>query len=85
VNDKASHIKERFPDKKHSIDRLMAKDPEFFALCEDYDTCVNALQYWANSKDPEAEIRVNEYRVIARELEEEVVEALIALKPRQLD
>jgi hypothetical protein len=85
VNDKASHIKERFPDKKHSIDRLMAKDPEFFALCEDYDTCVNALQYWANSKDPEAEIRVNEYRVIARELEEEVVEALIALKPLQLD
>ena len=63
----------------------MAKDPEFFALCEDYDTCVNALQYWANSKGPEAEIRVNEYRVIARELEEEVVEALMALKPRQLD
>ena len=63
----------------------MAEDPEFFALCEDYDTCVDALQYWINSKEPEAEIRVNEYRVIARELEEEVVEALIALKPRQLD
>jgi hypothetical protein len=63
----------------------MVEDPEFFALCEHYDTCVNALQYWANSKDPEAEIRVNEYRVIPRELEEEVVEALIALKPLQLD
>ena len=63
----------------------MVEDPEFFALCEDYDTCVNALQYWINSKEPEAEIRVNKYRVIARELEEEVVKTLIALKPRQLD
>ena len=81
----AHHIRERFPDKKHSIDQLMAEDPEFFALCEDYDTCVNALQYWANSKEPEAEIRVDEYRAIAQQLEEEVVEALIALKPLQLD
>ena len=83
--DKPHDIRERFPDKRDSIDRLMAEDPEFLALCEDHDACVNALQYWANSKDPEAEIRVNEYRVIARELEEEVVKTLIALKPRQLD
>jgi len=79
------HIQERFPDKKHSIERLMAEDPEFLTLCEDYDVCVNALQYWAKSREPEAEIRVSEYRTIARQLEEEVVEALIALKPRQLD
>jgi len=76
---------DRLPNKKHSIDQLMVEDAEFFTLCEDYDTCVNALQYWANSKGPEAEIRVDEYRVIARELEEEVVEALIALTPLQLD
>ncbi len=78
------HIRERFPEKKHRIDRLMANDPEFLALCEDYDTCVKALEYWANSKEPEAEERVNEYRNIADGLEEEVAEALRALKPIHL-
>ena len=81
----ARHIRERFPDKKHSLDRLLAEDPEFLVLCEDYDVCVDALRYWAKSKEPEAEVRVNEYRILARELEEEVVEALIAQKPRRPD
>jgi len=76
------HIRERFPEKKHRIDRLMANDPEFLTLCEDYDTCVNALEYWAKSNEPEAEIRVNEYRNIADGLEEEVIEALSAMKPK---
>ena len=60
----------------------MAKDSEFLSLCEDYDACINALQYWAQSKDPEAETMVDEFSDIARELEEEVIEALIALKRR---
>jgi hypothetical protein len=54
----------------------MAEDPEFLALCEDYDACVNALRYWAESKDPEAETRVNEYRVLVRDLEEEITQFL---------
>ncbi len=57
----------------------MAEDPEFLALCDDYDVCVNALRYWVESKEPEAGIRVNEYHTLAQELEEEVVEALIVL------
>jgi hypothetical protein len=81
----ARHIRERFPEKKHRIDRLMANDPEFLILCEDYDICVNALEYWANSKAPKAEIRVNEYRSIADGLEEEIVEALRAMKPKHVD
>jgi uncharacterized protein YdcH (DUF465 family) len=79
------HIRERFPEKKHDIDRLLAKDPEFLDLCEDYDVCVDALQYWAKSKLPEAKTRVNEYRTIFRELKEEIMQALIAKKPRQSD
>ncbi len=76
------HILERFPDQKYNIDWLMAKDSEFLSLCEDYDACINALQYWAQSEDPEAETMVDEFSDIARELEEEVIEALIALKRR---
>jgi hypothetical protein len=85
VNDKKRHIQERFPDKKHTIDLLIAEDPEFLTLCEDYDACVNALRYWAESKAPEAEARVNEYRVLVCELEEEITQALVTVKPRRLD
>ena len=76
MTDKSHHIRERFPDKKHNIDFLMAKDPEFFDLCEDHDACVDALRYWARSEAPEAKTRVNEYRALVRDLEEEITQAL---------
>ena len=79
MNEKAHHIRERFPDKSHIIDLLMAEDSEFLTLCEDYDACVYALRYWAKSKAPEAETRVNEYRTLIEELEEEIAQVLVAL------
>ena len=85
MTDKPHHIRERFPDKNRSLDLLMAEDPEFLALCEDYDACVDALRYWAKSEAPEAKTRVNEYRALVRELEEEVTQFLAALEPRRLD
>jgi Na+/phosphate symporter len=85
VDNKTRHIREQFSDKKPSIDLLMAEDPEFLALCEDYDACVDALRYWAKSEAPEAKTRVNEYRALVRELEEEVTQFLAALEPRRLD
>lgn len=75
----AHHIRKRFPDKKHSIDRLIAEDPDFLDLCEDYDACVDALRYWALSKEPESETRVNEYRTLIEELEEEITQVLLAV------
>jgi hypothetical protein len=57
----------------------MAEDSEFLTLCEDYDACVYALRYWAKSKAPEAETRVNEYRTLIEELEEEITQVLVAL------
>ena len=83
MNDKGRHIRERFPDKKHSIDLRMAEDPEFLTLCEDHDACVDALRYWADSKEPEANTRVDEYRTLVRELQEEITQVLEALEPKQ--
>ncbi len=85
MNNMARHIRERFPDKKHTIDLLMTKDPEFFDLCEDHDACVDALRYWAKSEKPEAKTRVNEYTILVRELLEEITQTLVALEPRRLD
>ncbi len=85
MDDKTRHIREQFPDKKQSLDLLMAEDPEFFALCEDYDVCVDALRYWTESKEPEAKTRVNEYLALVRDFEEEIAQALVALELRRLD
>ncbi len=79
--DKASYINKRFPDQKHRIDLLMAQDPEFTNICEDLADCVNALQHWTKSKEPEAETRVGEYRVLIMELEKEIIHALDAVNP----
>ena len=79
------HIREQFPDKTHTIDLLVAKDPEFFDLCEDHDACVDALRYWAKSEKPEAETRIDEYRTLVRELQEEITQALLAMGPRRSD
>ena len=79
MSDNTRHIQERFPEKSHIIELLMDKDPEFFTLCEDYNACVDALAYWANSKAPKAKIRVEEYRIIIEELEEEIAQILVAV------
>ena len=70
------HIRKRFPGKSETIALLMAENPEFRSICEDYDECFQAWRHWAQSKEPEAEIRVSEYRTLIKELENEIVEAL---------
>jgi hypothetical protein len=85
MNDKAYHIIERFPDKSHTLELLMTKDPEFLSMCEDYDACFNALQYWTDSKEAEAKTRVHEYRTLIEELEEEITAVLAALEPGGMD
>ena len=76
MNDRERHIREKFPDQKHAIDPLAAQDSEFLTLCEDHDACVDALRYWIRSEEPEAETRVNEYRTLAQELQEEIAQIL---------
>ena len=82
IRDKAHHIKERFPDDRHTIDLLMMQDPDFCAICEDHDACVNALNYWIDSDAPEADLRVGEYRTLIKDLEKEAAQAIGALKNR---
>ena len=77
MNDEAGHIRERFPDKKNHIDLLLTQDSEFFALSKDYDTCIDALRFWAESNAPEAEARVIEYHTLIKQLEEEICQYLI--------
>jgi hypothetical protein len=82
MNDKAHHIKERFPADKRAIDHLLVLDPEFGVICEDHQACIAALQYWVDSNAPEAGIRIDEYRSLIEGLESEAARAIAALKER---
>jgi len=75
---KTHEILKRFPEKSGSLALLIAEDPEFLALCEDYEACVKALRYWVDSNEPEAATRINEYNSLVRELEEEIVRVVEA-------
>jgi len=85
MNDIPNHIRERFSNQSDAIAILMAEDPEFLTICEDYGKCIKAYSYWTRSKEPEAETRADEYRNLIQELEKEIVEALLAPQPRPPD
>ena len=78
MNEKNHSIIKRFPEKIHALTLLMAEDPAFLAVCEDYDACIEALRYWSRSNEPEAAARINEYNALVRELEEEIIQIVEA-------
>ena len=53
----------------------MAEEPNFLALCEDYEVCINALRHWADSRESQAKTRIEEYETLVQELEEEIQQA----------
>ena len=85
MEDMTHHIRRQFPGQKHLIDRLVAEDPDFASLCEDYDACVNALRYWVKSKEPEANTRMDEYHTLVWELKQEIAQILTAFERQRLD
>ena len=85
MNTKCLNILGRFPEQSKTLTLLIAEEPEFRAICEDYDTCMEALRYWGQSDEPEAKARIREYRNLVEELAKEVVRALAARKGRGAD
>jgi hypothetical protein len=65
-------IIERYPSQEMIIRRMFKEDESFQAFCDDYEACVNALDYWRESLDPVASSRIEEYVIILNELEQEL-------------
>jgi hypothetical protein len=85
VKDKPRYIREQFPGNNNIIEVLIAEDPEFRDLCKDYDACADALRYWIESSALESETRVDEYRTLIRELQEEIAQTISAQEPSLCD
>lgn len=72
---------DRFASERHALVQRMAQDQEFYALCQDYEICVDVLRYWKASSRPEANARIDEYRTLVCDLEAEIALSLQSSEP----
>ena len=63
-------VLKRFPKHKESAKRLFKESEEFQTTCEDFESCIKALDHWNRSKEEIAAERRAEYSAIIKELEE---------------
>ena len=58
------------------IERLYEHDEKFREICNDYQTYLDALQFWEQSSSDDAPARRSEYTELVGELEKELTEIL---------
>jgi hypothetical protein len=63
----------RFPEYRLAVQRLLKVNDSFKALCAEYEDCAAALEYWRESALAEAPGLRDEYAILCRELEEELL------------
>jgi hypothetical protein len=64
----------RFPEHRLAVERLWEVNDSFQALCDGYEDCAAALKYWQQSEATVAPGFLDEYAVLLRELEEEILQ-----------
>ncbi len=65
----------RFPDRELEIHRLLARDPDFGVVCEEYSDGQAALRHW-QAQGAAGTARVKEYLEMIAELEVEILDLL---------
>jgi hypothetical protein len=66
----------RFTTQEKAVRRRYRADQEFRAICEEYVLARRALAHW-KTVDPPCQQREQEYWRLVRELEDEIVAALV--------
>jgi hypothetical protein len=69
-------IPEKFSKVRHIIEKLYKGDDTFRSIYRDYQTYLDALQFWEQSSSDDAAARRSEYTHLAGELEEELTQIL---------
>ncbi|MDJ0810366.1 MAG: hypothetical protein QNJ48_11680 [Desulfobacterales bacterium] len=65
---------ERFPERRNELRHLYASNEAFQTLCENYQHCSQALNYWTDARHPLAAERHREYSELMSELEMEILQ-----------
>ena len=69
-------IPEKFSEMQHIIKKLYKDDDTFRSIYKDYQTYLDALQFWEQSSSDDAAARRSEYTQLVGELEEELMQTL---------
>ncbi len=69
---KLQPILNRFPEERATLLRLFLENSSFQSLCDDYEDCLAALQYWEQETSGEAPVFAKTYAELLGELEQEV-------------
>ena len=69
-------IPEKFSEVQHIIEKLYKGDDTFRSIYKDYQTYLDALQFWKQSSSVDAAARRSEYTQLVSELEEELMQIL---------
>lgn len=78
-----STVLDRFPDRRDTITQLGNENKTFQTLCNDYRRCKVALRHWVESGEEGADGRSEEYEVLQRELEGEILRYLGEFEKRR--
>jgi hypothetical protein len=65
-------VLERFPEAAAKIRERFLKSSSFQSLCEDYQDCLAAWQYWRQASSEDAPALCQSYAELLQELEQEV-------------
>ena len=69
-------ILRRFPDCQEVLKRIYLNSDTFKSICDNYQKCSEAIDYWAESDRNEANRRYQEYATLLEELEGEIVQIM---------
>jgi hypothetical protein len=69
-------VRKRFKEHEEILMQLLQTDPEFQELCEDYEICMQATDYWSDKGIPGAQEKAKEFRIITLDLEAEICKKL---------
>lgn len=71
-------IMQQCPSRKNLLRRMYLGSRSFQTLCDDYQKCVEAQEYWAQSNADQAQERSKEYREMMEGIEIEIKERINA-------
>ena len=71
-----SKIPEKFSKVQYTIEKLYKGDDSFRSIYKDYQTYLDALQFWEQSSSDDAAARRSEYTQLVGELEEELMQII---------
>ena len=73
-----------FPEHQKILEKLYHQNESFRSLCEDFGSCIRAMEYWCGYQpaNENASVRCEEYKILYADLKREIAERLAEQKTK---